>query len=178
MKGIGIGMKTTMQHFLRPGICEQYPVKTKELPPRSRMSFALTLDENGVPTCSSCMLCVRNCPDDAIVLESEKVEGRPGKVLTKFTMDLGRCMYCGLCVENCTTQGLRHTGDFETCSHKRSGTMLVLYEADPATRPLAPELADLSPGVETERPARPAVAPPAQAEPAQPPASPAEEGAE
>jgi formate hydrogenlyase subunit 6/NADH:ubiquinone oxidoreductase subunit I len=49
-------------------------------------------------------------------------------VLTKFTIDLGRCMYCGLCVEQCSSDGLHHTGDYENCSRSREDMLLVLYD--------------------------------------------------
>ncbi len=63
------------------------------------------------------MLCEKSCPDDAIKIDSEKREDGPGRVLTGFSIDLGRCMYCGICVEQCSTHGLRHTGDFENALH-------------------------------------------------------------
>ena len=36
------------------------------------------------------MLCERSCPDEAIKIESEKRADGPGRVLTKFTIDLGQ----------------------------------------------------------------------------------------
>jgi len=130
MIGIAKGMATTFRHLLRRPITYGYPGVKRELPERSRMSFALLTDEAGEPQCKSCLLCQKSCPDDAIKIESEKSADGPGRTLTKFTVDLGRCMYCGLCVEQCSTSGLVHTGDYEVCSHERSAMMLVLYERD------------------------------------------------
>src|SRR5664280_2400192 len=73
-------------------------------------------------------MCIRDS-DEAIKIESEKREDGPGRVLTKFTIDLGRCMYCGLCVEQCTSDGLHHTGDYENSSTCREDMLLVLYDA-------------------------------------------------
>ena len=112
-------MATVMRHLLQPSVTEGYPWEPKVLPERSRTSFALPLDENGVPCCKSCMLCAQSCPDDAITIESEKREDGPGRVLTKFTIDLGLCMYCGMCVESCPSIGLHHTGDFENATTER-----------------------------------------------------------
>jgi len=81
------------------------------------------------------------------VIESEKRADGPGRVLTKFTIDLGRCMYCGICVEQCTTDGLHHTGDYENNVTERAGTMLVLYEAEPGA---AAELCESTPAQITE----------------------------
>jgi len=128
MRGIARGMATTFRHLLGPALTEPYPDKKRVLPERSRMSFALLTDERGMPQYKSCLLCEKSCPDTAISIESEKNTEGPGRVLTRFTIDLGRCMYCGICVEQCSTSGLVHTSDFETCTTDRSGTLAVLYE--------------------------------------------------
>jgi NADH-quinone oxidoreductase subunit I len=131
--GISKGMTTIFGRMLRPAVTENYPAEKRTLPERARMSFAMAADENGQPQCKSCMLCERSCPDEAIRIESEKRPDAPGRVLTKFTIDLGKCMYCGLCVEQCSTDGLHHTGDYENNSSVRADMMLVLYEAEPGS---------------------------------------------
>jgi NADH-quinone oxidoreductase subunit I len=129
MKGIATGMATIFGRMLRPSVTEGYPGNKRVLPERARMSFGMRVDESGSAKCKACMLCERSCPDEAIFIESEKREDGPGRVLTKFTIDLGRCMYCGLCVEQCTSDGLHHTGDYENCSSTREDMLLVLYDA-------------------------------------------------
>ncbi len=129
MKGIFGGMSMIFGKMLRPGINEGYPGNKRVLPERARMSFGMNLDESGSAKCKACMLCERSCPDEAIAIESEKRTDGPGRVLTKFTIDLGRCMYCGLCVEQCTSDGLHHTGDYENSSRKREDMLLVLFDA-------------------------------------------------
>ena len=142
MIGIARGMATTLRHFLRPAITEQYPHYRRELPERARMGFALDMAEDGSPKCRACLLCERSCPDDAITITSDKRVDGPGKVLTSFSIDLGRCMYCGLCVEQCSFDGLRHTGDFEHAVTSRAETVLVLYRAEPGE---AAAVEDVSP---------------------------------
>ncbi len=129
MKGIFGGMATIFGRMVRPSVNEGYPGYKRQLPERARMSFGMHLDDSGNAQCKACMLCERSCPDEAIKIESEKREDGPGRVLTKFTIDLGRCMYCGLCVEQCTSDGLHHTGDYENCSSKREDMLLVLFDA-------------------------------------------------
>jgi len=141
--GIGKGMSTIFGRMVRPAVTELYPYAKRELPPRARMGFAMARDESGSAKCKACMLCERSCPDEAIAIESEKREDGPGRVLTKFTIDLGRCMYCGLCVEQCTSDGLHHTGDYEHTVTERSGTLLVLYDA--ALEPAPSELCESTP---------------------------------
>ena len=145
MIGIAKGMVTTFKHLFKPTFTIQYPNVKRPLPERSRMSFALGTDESGAPQCKACLLCEKSCPDDAIKIDSEKVEGVPGRVLTRFAIDLGRCMYCGLCVEQCSTQGLRHTGDFENSVVTREETVLVLYAATPESLAAARPLEEPSP---------------------------------
>lgn len=64
--------------------------------------------------CTSCMLCVRECPDWCIELESHQEQvSEPGarrprtvNVLDRFAIDWARCMYCGICVEVCPFDAL------------------------------------------------------------------------
>ncbi len=144
MKGIAKGMATVFGRMVRPSVNDRYPDRKRVLPERARMSFAMAHDESGEPKCKACMLCERSCPDDAIIIESEKRTDGPGRVLTKFTIDLGRCMYCGMCVEQCTSDGLHHTGDFENNVTERAGTLLVLFDAAAAAGE-APELCASTP---------------------------------
>ena len=91
-----------------------------EIPPNSRGVIALD-----AAACTSCMLCVRECPDWCITLEAHLEDdadaiGRPaggsaagggrGKrtklVLDAFEIDYSLCMYCGICIEVCPFDAL------------------------------------------------------------------------
>ena len=64
--------------------------------------------------CTSCMLCVRECPAWCIHLDSHTEEvsepgaRRPKKinVLDSFDIDYSLCMYCGICVDVCPFDAL------------------------------------------------------------------------
>jgi NADH-quinone oxidoreductase subunit I len=64
--------------------------------------------------CTSCMVCVRECPTWCISLQAhQEVAGDPGarrprtvNILDDFTIDWGLCMYCGICVDVCPFDAL------------------------------------------------------------------------
>lgn len=63
--------------------------------------------------CTSCMLCVRECPTWCISLSAhqEKIEQegrrpRVENVLDKFDIDYSLCMYCSICVDACPHDAL------------------------------------------------------------------------
>ena len=64
--------------------------------------------------CTSCLICVRECPTWCISLDShteqvsEEGARRPKTVniLERFEIDWGLCMYCGVCVEVCPFDAL------------------------------------------------------------------------
>jgi len=67
------------------------------------------------PACTSCMLCVRECPVWCITLDSHTEpdpDVPPGarvrlvNVLDRFVIDWNLCMYCGICVDECPFDAL------------------------------------------------------------------------
>ena len=78
--------------------------------------------------CTSCMLCVRECPTWCITLDShtdeilEEGARRPKKinVLDQFTIDYGLCMYCGICIEVCPFDALEWHSDYDYPADNRA----------------------------------------------------------
>ncbi len=67
--------------------------------------------------CTSCMICVRECPSWCIEIDSHLAQvDEPGarrprsvSVLDRFTLDFGLCMYCGICIDVCPFDALEWT---------------------------------------------------------------------
>lgn len=76
-------------------------------PPQAHGAIALRPAD-----CTSCNLCVTECPAWCITLTAH-TELAPGpgrarkvKVLDEFEIDYGLCMFCGICVEVCPFDAL------------------------------------------------------------------------
>lgn len=92
--------------------------------------------------CTSCMICVRECPTWCIHIEAHSEElppttpeaglGRPGghpsrgrerrhNVLDSFDIDWSLCMYCGICIEECPFDALEWAGEHVAGTDSRAG---------------------------------------------------------
>ncbi len=100
-KAVMDGMAVTATYYFRKPVTVEYPDRTTipvvdSLPERYRGFLEVDMD-----ICTACKACERDCPIDVIVIDIEKVDGV--RAMTRFDIDLGKCMYCGICVESCPT---------------------------------------------------------------------------
>jgi len=107
------GMTVTFSHLVRKPYTIQYPdrvpVRIQDtLPFRYRGILEVDLE-----ICTGCLACERACPIDCIVIDAPKDQKTKEMLLTRFDIDIAKCMYCGLCSEVCPTGSIHHTTEFE-----------------------------------------------------------------
>lgn len=101
---------------------EQYPAQRPPVAERFRGAPRLNINpENGETLCIACDLCAVACPENLIVVGSQRDPKTKHKVLTTFSYDLSRCMFCGLCEDACPVDAIELTQDFELASFTRHG---------------------------------------------------------
>src|SRR6185369_214788 len=103
---------------------EQYPAERPKVAERYRGAPRLNINpDNGETLCIACNLCALACPENLIVVTSERNEATRRKELTTFIYDTSRCMFCGLCEDACPVDALELTQDFELASYTREGAI-------------------------------------------------------
>jgi NADH-quinone oxidoreductase subunit I len=98
----------------RKRVTQLYPEEKWDLAPRFRgMPVPTVIPDTGEMWCIACLACVRICPSQIIDIQwhkpgpGESAVNSKGKKLVKlidrFEIDMGRCLFCALCVEICPT---------------------------------------------------------------------------
>ncbi len=119
------GLWVTFRNQKPSLVCtEQYPMERPQVAERYRGAPRLNVHpETNETLCISCNLCALACPEQLIVVTSERNEQTRRKDLTTFIYDTSRCMFCGLCEDACPVDALELTQDFEMASYTREGAI-------------------------------------------------------
>ena len=116
---------------------EQYPAERPKVAERYRGAPRLNINpDNGETLCIACNLCALACPENLIVVGSERNEATKRKELTFFTYDTSRCMFCGLCEDACPTPCLELTQEFELSLYGRREMKLDRQTLEAGVQPL------------------------------------------
>ncbi len=143
LKSLFVGMRITLDQFLKPTITVQYPHETLTIPPRFRGHIELVQDpETGMAKCFVCKLCERACPSDCITVEGIKPEGGKRKTVTQYRLDFTKCSLCGSCVEACRDGAIRFSRDYNLAGLNKEDFIMDLFkrlqdQAEAAGTPLA-----------------------------------------
>lgn len=109
--------------FKRP-FTERYPYVTRPAPERMRGRL-----EWDASKCTGCLLCVKDCPADAIDV---KIIDRAAKRFT-FKYRTDRCIYCAQCVESCRPGALSMSREnWHLAATSKEPFYVVYGEKEPA----------------------------------------------
>ena len=127
MWGSGVlnGMRITMRNMFRTPITVQYPEQRLTLPERARWTVQHKYDADGNPKCTTCMICVRECPDHVLRIEASARPGG-GRHIDRYIYEVGACMMCGLCVAACPYDAIEMSHDYELATRDRGDLVRVL----------------------------------------------------
>ncbi|GAB4329105.1 MAG: hypothetical protein Kow0074_25470 [Candidatus Zixiibacteriota bacterium] len=120
-----VGLRVTMEHFLRKPVTLQYPDETWDLPIGAKGQLF-----NRIEDCIGCLQCARVCPVDCIAIETAKAgpdedlgvtsDGNKKKLhVLRFDIDFAKCCYCSLCTDPCPTECLYMTKEYENSVYNR-----------------------------------------------------------
>lgn len=123
---IFIGLGVTWRHLFKKNVTIQYPEEKLDMPKGVRHQLYVNIDD-----CIGCNLCSKACPVNCIDIETvkstdeddlgETSTGHKKRLwVTKFDIDMAKCMYCDLCVPPCPTDCIYMVEDYEYSKYDRN----------------------------------------------------------
>ena len=109
-----LGLATTGKYIPGRAVTLQYPKERWPMPERSRGVVVLLSDpETGELNCNACMVCMKQCPVNAIYIEQVKDPETKKRYPGEFKIDNTICCFCGICEEVCNFDAIKLTGKYE-----------------------------------------------------------------
>jgi NADH-quinone oxidoreductase subunit I len=117
LKGLALVFKEMVRFDIHT---VQYPAEKLPISPRYRaVHELLSFIESENERCIGCGLCEKICISDCIRMDTKQDEnGR--KVVSEYSINLGRCIFCGYCAEVCPELAIVHGGRYENASEQRA----------------------------------------------------------
>ncbi len=119
MMRIGSMLSDIMRSLVRRPFTERYPFVVKPAPERTRGRLEWDAEK-----CTGCMLCVKDCPADAI--QVTVVDRAAKKLIFRYRTD--RCVYCGQCVVSCKPGALSMSPEHWHLSSTTKESFSVVYQ--------------------------------------------------
>jgi len=120
VKSLAIGLKITNKELFVKPVTLQYPHESLKMTPRYRGHIEFIRNpDTGTHNCVSCGMCAKGCPSNCITVNSKKVPGVKGKVLTSYILNFTTCSLCGQCVENCKFGAITFSNEYNLASTRR-----------------------------------------------------------
>jgi formate hydrogenlyase subunit 6/NADH:ubiquinone oxidoreductase subunit I len=118
---IGAMLGDIVRSLFKKPITELYPFERKPTPDRLRGKLTWDPDK-----CTGCLLCVKDCPSDAIeLMVIDKVNKR---FVLRYHAD--RCTYCAQCVQSCRFKCLDMSSEDWELASTRKEPFTVYYGKD------------------------------------------------
>lgn len=126
-----------MRHMFQRSVTIQYPTERDVLPETARSKLYVDIDD-----CIGCKLCERACPVNCIEIETVQATsdvdlgktstGNPKRFwVTRFNIDMSKCMYCDLCVPPCPTDCIYMVPEYEYSEYDRENLLFRFSELSP-----------------------------------------------
>ena len=119
MMRIGSMLSDIMRSLVRRPFTERYPFVVRPAPERTRGRLEWDAEK-----CTGCMLCVKDCPADAI--QVTVIDRAAKKFIFRYRTD--RCVYCGQCVVSCKPGALSMSAEHWHLSSTTKESFSVVYQ--------------------------------------------------
>ncbi|MBN2258476.1 MAG: 4Fe-4S binding protein [Anaerolineaceae bacterium] len=117
--------------FKRP-VTERYPFERKQDPERLRGKLIWDPDK-----CSGCMLCVKDCPANAI--ELFVIDRANKRFVMRYNPD--KCIYCAQCVMSCRSNAMSMANDQWELAQAKPEPFTIHYGKDEDIKELLASIA-------------------------------------